>query len=53
MSMIQTAQNYSVGQRVAGTVERLFSYGIYMMLDDGTRGYIRRRELSWLSDVDP
>jgi signal transduction histidine kinase/predicted RNA-binding protein with RPS1 domain/FixJ family two-component response regulator len=45
--------NFVEGQRVVGTVEKLFRYGLFVSLDDGTRAYIRRRELSWSGNVDP
>lgn len=36
-----------------GKVERVLPYGIFVRLDDGTRAYIRRREMSWAADVEP
>jgi ribosomal protein S1 len=51
--MGQVNHRYMIGQRVAAEVDRLLSYGILISLDDGTRGYIRRRELSWSGDVEP
>jgi signal transduction histidine kinase/predicted RNA-binding protein with RPS1 domain/ActR/RegA family two-component response regulator len=44
---------YAVGERVIGVVERLLPYGAFVCLADGTRAYIRRRELSLEGDVDP
>ena len=49
----QYDQAYAVGQHVGGRVEKVLPYGIFVRLDDGTRAYIRRRELSWASDVKP
>jgi signal transduction histidine kinase/predicted RNA-binding protein with RPS1 domain/ActR/RegA family two-component response regulator len=51
--MDQVKQPHSVGERVAVQIEKLYPYGIFVRLDDGTRGYIRRRELSWQSDREP
>jgi len=44
---------YTVGQHVVGTVDKLLPYGVFVRLDDGSRAYIRRRELSLEGDVDP
>ena len=35
------------------TVERVRSFGVFVRLPDGTRGYIRRRELDLDADIDP
>lgn len=35
------------------TVERVFSFGVFVRLPDGTEGYIRQRELAWDRNVDP
>jgi ribosomal protein S1 len=51
--MNQLNDRYTIGQRVAGAVERFLPLGICISLDDGTRGFICLRELSWLSDADP
>ncbi|WP_420631255.1 S1 RNA-binding domain-containing protein [Candidatus Leptofilum sp.] len=40
-------------QPITATVENLFSYGVFVLLDDGRKGYIRRREMSWDGDIDP
>jgi len=40
-------------EKVTVTVERVFSFGAFVRLPDGTEGYIRRRELAWERDVDP
>lgn len=44
---------YAVGQQVAGKVEKLLPYGVFVRLGDGTQAYIRRRELSWAGNIDP
>ncbi len=51
--MRQDSQGYVVGQRVVGSVGKLLPYGLFVRLDDGTRAYIRRRELTWAGNVDP
>jgi signal transduction histidine kinase/predicted RNA-binding protein with RPS1 domain/ActR/RegA family two-component response regulator len=50
--MDQSKQLYSIGQHVIVQIEKLYPYGIFVRLEDGTRGYIRRRELSWESDTE-
>lgn len=42
--------DYAIGERVVVKVEKLFPFGIFVRLVDGTPGYIRRRELSWSGD---
>jgi signal transduction histidine kinase/predicted RNA-binding protein with RPS1 domain/CheY-like chemotaxis protein len=49
----EATQAYAVGQQVSGEVERLLPYGVFVRLDDGSRAYIRRREMSWAGDADP
>ncbi|MCB0167729.1 MAG: S1 RNA-binding domain-containing protein [Anaerolineae bacterium] len=44
---------YTVGQHVAGKVEKLLPYGVFVRLPDGTQAYIRRRELTWAGNIDP
>lgn len=51
--MTPDRHNFVEGQRVVGTVEKLFRYGLFVSLDDGTRAYIRRRELTWSGNLDP
>lgn len=34
-------------------VERIFPFGVFVRLDDGAQGYIRRRELTLSGDTDP
>jgi signal transduction histidine kinase/DNA-binding response OmpR family regulator/predicted RNA-binding protein with RPS1 domain len=50
---IKADHAYIVGQRVVGKVEQILPFGIFVRLEDGTRAYIRRRELSWARDVEP
>jgi signal transduction histidine kinase/predicted RNA-binding protein with RPS1 domain/DNA-binding response OmpR family regulator len=40
-------------KRVVVKVEQIFPFGVFVRLQDGTEGYIRRRELAWGKDVDP
>jgi signal transduction histidine kinase/predicted RNA-binding protein with RPS1 domain/DNA-binding response OmpR family regulator len=40
-------------EKVMVTVERVFSFGVFVRLPDGTKGYVRGRELAWERDVDP
>ena len=49
----ESSQAYSVGQTVSGRVDRVFPFGAFVRLGDGTRAYIRRRELSLEGDIDP
>ena len=44
---------YSIGTCVEATVEQVLSFGVFVRLDDGTRAYIRRRELDLDADVEP
>jgi len=44
---------YAEEQRVTGKVDTVLPYGVFVRLPDGTRAYIRRRELSWEGDQDP
>jgi signal transduction histidine kinase/predicted RNA-binding protein with RPS1 domain len=44
---------YTTGQQVVGKVERVLPYGLFVRLEDGASAYIRRRELTWASNVDP
>ena len=45
--------DYHVGQQVEGTVERVLPFGVFVRLDDGSRAYIRRRQLDLDADVEP
>jgi len=49
----QATPAYTIGQQVVGKVERVLPYGVFVCLADGTRAYIRRRELSFERNVDP
>lgn len=51
--MTQDRQEYVLGQRVTGSIERVLPYGVFVRLDDGARAYIRRRELTWAGYIDP
>jgi len=44
---------YQLGQRIVAVVERVLPFGVFVRLDNGTRAYVRRRELSLDSDVVP
>ena len=46
-------KKYEVNQKVKVIVEKILPFGIYVRLDDGSNGYIRRRELDLDADVDP
>ena len=48
-----STQTYSEGQIVVGKVDRVLPFGAFVRLKDGTRAYIRRRELSLEGDLDP
>ncbi len=41
------------GKQITATVERVFPFGVFVRLEDGRKGYIRRRELSLAGDIDP
>ncbi len=47
------AHSYQVNQRVDATVEKVFSFGVFARLEDGTRAYIRPRNLDLDADVEP
>jgi signal transduction histidine kinase/predicted RNA-binding protein with RPS1 domain/ActR/RegA family two-component response regulator len=49
----QRNQIYTLSQCVSGKIEKILPYGIFVRLGDGTRAYIRRRELSWDGDTEP
>lgn len=44
---------FAVGQHVFCKVVQILPYGVFVSLPDGTRAYIRRRELSLTGDLDP
>ncbi|MCS6845909.1 MAG: S1 RNA-binding domain-containing protein [Caldilineales bacterium] len=43
----------TVLERVTCIVESVFPFGVFVRLSDGSRGYIRRRELTLSGDVEP
>ncbi|HMQ53661.1 MAG TPA: S1 RNA-binding domain-containing protein [Anaerolineae bacterium] len=45
--------DYAIGQVVTGKLEKLYPYGVFVVLPDESRAYIRRRELSWAGHLDP
>src|SRR5262249_2207740 len=45
--------SYHIGQRVEGFVERVFPFGVFVRLGEGTKAYIRRRELDLDAEVEP
>jgi len=49
----RTKREFAKGERVIVTVERILPFGVFVRLEDGKEGYIRRRELSLAGDVDP
>lgn len=44
---------YAKGQLVEAHVENVYPFGVFVRLKDGTRAYIRRRELTAAGDLDP
>jgi len=44
---------HSEGETVRVSIESVFPFGIFVRLEDGANGYIRRRELTLSGDVDP
>ena len=42
-----------VGQRLQVTITKVHPFGVFVRLADDTEGYIRKRELSLSSDVEP
>lgn len=48
-----TMQHLTNSQWLEVTVERVRPFGVFVLLPDGTRGYIRRRELDLDADIDP
>jgi signal transduction histidine kinase len=43
----KTTATFSLGQRVSATVERIFPFGIFVRLPDGTEAHVRRREMAY------
>ncbi len=48
-----THSAYKVNQIVSARVERIFPFGVFVLLPDGTQAYIRRRELTQAGTADP
>ncbi len=48
-----TRRTYKVGQIISARVERVFPFGIFVLLPDGTQAYVRRRELTQSGTTDP
>jgi len=49
----QRREAYRLGQIVSARVEKLFSFGVFTLLPDGTEAYVRRRELTQAGNLDP
>ena len=49
----KTKRELAKGEQVTVTVERILPFGVFVRLEDGREGYIRRRELSLEGDVTP
>lgn len=43
---------HNKGQKVSCTIDRILPFGVFVRLEDGARGYIRRRELSLAGDQE-
>lgn len=50
---IRKGRAYRKGEKVSGRVDKILPFGVFVRLKDGTRAYIRRRELSWEGDITP
>jgi len=48
-----TTETYHLGQLVSATVERIFSFGIFVRLPGGTEAHVRRRELAHDRSLSP
>jgi signal transduction histidine kinase/predicted RNA-binding protein with RPS1 domain len=46
-------KRHAIGEVVVGTVEQVHPFGVFVRLADGSKGYIRRRQLSLSGDLDP
>jgi len=53
MEKRKTVTIHSLRQRVTATVERVFPFGAFVRLPDGTEAYVRRRELSQDRTLSP
>jgi len=49
----QARRAYRLNQVVSARVERIFPFGVFVLLPDGTPGYVRRRELTLAGTTDP
>ncbi len=49
----QARSAYRLNQVVSARVERIFPFGVFVLLPDGTPGYVRRRELTLAGTIDP
>ena len=49
----RTERELAKGEQVTVTVERVLPFGVFVSLEDGREGYIRRRELSLEGDFAP
>ncbi len=50
---VHSSDKYRLHQRVTACVERIFPFGVFVRLPDGTPAYVRRRELTQAGNVDP
>ncbi|MBL7210038.1 MAG: S1 RNA-binding domain-containing protein [Dehalococcoidia bacterium] len=48
-----TKRGFAKDEQIIVTVERILPFGVFVRLEDGKKGYIRRRELSLEGDVTP
>ena len=44
---------YQINQVVVARVERVFPFGVFVRLPNGTQAYVRKRELTQAGNVDP
>lgn len=44
---------YQIDQVVVARVEQVFHFGVFVCLPDGTRAYVRKRELTQARNLDP
>jgi len=44
---------YQIDQVVVARVEQVFPFGVFVCLPDGTRAYVRKRELTQARNLDP
>ncbi|MCW5853325.1 MAG: S1 RNA-binding domain-containing protein [Anaerolineae bacterium] len=48
-----TAATTQIGATVTARVTQILSFGAFVRLDDGTEGYVRRREVTLSVNIDP